>query len=71
MSPMKRYVHKQAKATIYNTKGLKPLAKVVNIAEHGDELGHRNLLWFRLRVVTQPPYAGPYGLGKVLPLIPN
>jgi hypothetical protein len=46
-------------------EGLKPLAKVVNIAEHGDELPHRDLLWFRLRVATQPPYAGPYGLARL------
>jgi hypothetical protein len=40
---------------------LKDLAKIVNITEHGDELAHRDPPYrFRLRLVTQPPYAGPY-----------
>lgn len=43
-------------------KRFKPLAKVVNIAEHGDELDHRDLHMVQADVSNPPPYADPYGI---------
>src|SRR5215831_8471077 len=44
-------------------QGFKPLAKIINIAEHGNQLAHRDLR--RVQTASwsiQPPYAAPYGL---------
>src|SRR4029450_6471291 len=51
--------------------GLKPLAKVVNIAEHGDELAHKNLRVVQAAFSDTATIRRSLWAGKTLPRIPN
>jgi hypothetical protein len=49
----------------------KPLAKIVDIAEHGNELAHKDPLWFRLMVSQPATIRRSLWAGKPLSLIQN
>jgi hypothetical protein len=52
-------------------KRFKPLAKVVNIAEYGDELAHKNLRVVQAAFSDTATIRRSLWAGKILPLIPN
>jgi NAD(P) transhydrogenase len=50
---------------------VKPLAKIVEIAEHDKELAHKDPRWFRLMASQPDTRRRSLGAGKPLPLIQN